>query len=106
MRRIVDGTGSGPGRARELLDTLHAIRFPLLKRAADRLAAEIAALGLPAGIKVVLPKELSSDEVRIQISAHGGAELERLIDSMATARAGLGRIADLIGGADSIDDEI
>jgi hypothetical protein len=104
MRRIVDGTG--PGRARELLDTLHAIRFPLLKRAADRLAAKIAALGLPAGIKVVLPKEISSDEVRIQISAHGGAELERLIDSMATARAGLGRIADLIGGADSIDDEI
>ncbi len=106
IRRILDATGSAPGRARELIDTLRAIRFPRLKRTADRLAAEIAALGLPRRVKVVLPKELSSDEVRIEISAHGGAELERLIDSVAQARAGLGRIADLIGGADSIDDEV
>jgi len=55
---------------------------------------------------VVLPKALSSDEVRVEISAHGAADLGRLIDSVARARAGLGRIADLIGGADSIDDEV
>jgi hypothetical protein len=106
LRRILDGTGSAPGRTRELIGALRAIRFPRLKRAGDRLAAEIAALGLPTGIKVVLPKELSSDEVRIEISAHGGAELEQLIDSVAAARAGIGRIADLIGGTDSIDDEV
>jgi hypothetical protein len=106
IRRILDATGSAPGRARALIDTLRAIRFPRLKRTADRLAAEIAALGLPRSVKVVLPKELASDEVRIEISAHGGAELERLIDSVAQARAGLGRVADLIGGADSIDDEV
>jgi hypothetical protein len=106
IRRILDGTGSAPGRARELIDTLRALRFPRLKRTTERLAAEIAALGLPSGVKVVLPKELSSDEVRIEISAHGGAELERLVDSLAQARAGLGRIAELIGGADSIDDEV
>jgi hypothetical protein len=106
IRRILEGTGSAPGRARELIETLRAIRFPRLKRTSDRLAAEIAALGLPRGVKVVLPKELSSDEVRIEISAHGGGELQRLIDSVAQARAGLRRIADLIGGTDSIDDEI
>jgi hypothetical protein len=106
IRRILDGTGPAPGRARELIDVLRAIRFPRLKRAADRLSAEIAALGLPNGVKVVLPRALSSDEVRVEISAHGAADLERLIDAVAQARAGLGRIADLIGGAASVDDEI
>jgi hypothetical protein len=106
IRRILNGTGSAPARARELIDTLRAIRFPRLQRAADRLAVEIIALGLPHGVKVVLPRALSSDEVKVEISAHGAADLERLIDSVAKARAGLGRIADLIGGADSIDDEV
>ncbi len=106
IRRILDGTGSAPGRARELIDTLRALRFPRLKRTIERLAAEIASLGLPRGVKVVLPRELSSDEVRIEISAGGGTELARLIDSVAQARAGLERIADLVGGAESIDDEV
>lgn len=106
IRRILDGVGSAPGRARELLDKLRAKRFPRLQRMADRLALEIAALGLPGGIKVVLPKELSSDEVKIEICARGSADLQQLIDAVAQARAGLGRIADLTGGADSIDDEI
>jgi hypothetical protein len=106
IRRILDGTGSAPGRARELIEALRAMRFPRLKRMADRLAAEIATLGLPLGVRVVLPKELSSDEVRIEISAHSAADLERLIDSLGVARVGLGRIADLIGGGDSIDDEV
>lgn len=106
IRRILDGTGSAPGRARALIDTLRALRFPRLKRTIDRLAAEIAALGLPGGVKVILPKELSSDEVRIEISAHGATEMVRLIDSVAQARVGIGRIADLIGGADLSDDEV
>jgi len=106
IRRILDASGSAPGRARELIDALRTIRFPRLKRVTARLAAEVAALRLPGGVKVVLPKELSSDEVRIEISAHGGPELERLIDAVAQARMGLGRMADLIGGADSLDDEI
>lgn len=106
IRRILDGTGSAPGRARELLDALRAIRFPRLKRTAERLAKEVAALGLPYGVSVVLPKDLGSDEVKVEISAHDGAELERLIDTVGQARAGLIRIADLIGGGDSIDDEV
>jgi hypothetical protein len=61
---------------------------------------------LPRAVKVVLPKELSSDEVTIEISAHCSAELERLIDSIIRSRAGLGRIADLISGAESFDDEV
>jgi hypothetical protein len=106
IRRVIDGAGSAPGRARDLLDTLRAKRFPRLHRMTTRLVNEIAALGLPGGIRVVLPKDLASDEVRIEICARGGAEMVRLIDAVANVRAGLGRIADLNGASDSIDDEV
>jgi hypothetical protein len=106
IRSIIDGAGSAPGRARDLLDMLRAKRFPRLHRMTTRLVNEIAALGLPGGIRVVLPKDLASDEVRIEICARGGAEMLRLIDAVANARAGLGRIADLNGATDSIDDEV
>ena len=106
IRRILDGIGSAPGRARELLETLRAMRFPRLKVAAERIAAAVAALGLPAEIRVVLPRELGSDEVRVEISAHGGAQLERLIAEIAGHGAGLGKIAEMVGGAHSDDDEI
>jgi hypothetical protein len=109
IRRILDGAGSAPGRARDLLDTLRAQRFPRLHRLTERFALEIAALGLPGGVRVVLPKDLSSDEVRIEICARGGADMLRLIDVVANAREALGRIADLTGtddSDDSIDDEV
>jgi hypothetical protein len=106
IRRVLDGAGSAPGRARSLLDALRVKRFPRLRRMTERLSTEIAALGLPGGIKVVLPKDLSSDEVMIEIHAHGGADLQALINAVAQARNDLGRIADLTCGVGSIDDEI
>ncbi len=106
VRRILDGAGSAPGRARELIEMLRVMRFPRLRRMADLLAAEVAALRLPGGIKVVLPKDLSSDEVKIEICARGGADLQSLIDALARVQAGLGRIADLAGGAGGLEDEI
>lgn len=105
VRRVLEGAGSAPGRARELIDMLRAMRFPRLRRMADRLAAEVAALRLPGGITVALPKDLSSDEVKIEISARGGADLQSLLDALTQARAGLGRIADLAGGG-RLEDEI
>jgi hypothetical protein len=102
IRRILEGAGSAPGRARALLDQLRAIRFPRLKRAADRLAAEIAALGLPRGVAVLLPRDLGSDELRIEISAHGGAQLDRMLEAIVNKRAGLRRIAGLLGGIDEV----
>lgn len=106
IRRILEGGGSAPGRARDLLETLRAKRFPRLHRMTARFAQEIAALGLPGGIRVVLPKDLSSDEVRIEICARGNADMLRLIDAVAKVRADLGRLADLSGAADSMDDEV
>ena len=102
LRRILDGAGSAPGRAHTLLEELRALRFPRLKRAADRLAAEVAALGLPRGVSVVLPRDLSSDELRIAISAHGGAQLDRLLVAIANKRADLRRIAGLLGETDEV----
>lgn len=106
IRRILDGAGSAPGRASELLAALRIIRYPRLARAADRIAREIAALGLPRGIKVIAPRELESDEVRIELAAHGGAELSGLVDALTRRAPELARIAELVGGVGWNDDEI
>lgn len=102
LRRILDGAGSAPGKARALLEELRALRFPRLKQMTERLANEIGALKLPAGINVVLPHEFGSDELRIEITAHGGDELESLIEAVAKGGKELGRIARMLGGADEI----
>ncbi|MGH7933721.1 MAG: hypothetical protein ACREQN_11230 [Candidatus Binataceae bacterium] len=102
IERILNGTGSAPERARASLDELRAIRFPRLRRAAERLKAEVASLGLPHGISVILPRDLSSDELRVRITARSAAELDGLIDAIAQNRAGLRRIADLLGGHDEV----
>jgi hypothetical protein len=100
IRRILEGTGSAPGRARMLVEQLRATRFPELKRATERRRSEVAALALPRGVNVILPRDLASDELRIEITAHGAAELERLIEAIAKRAAGLKRVAGLIGGED------
>ena len=67
------------------------------------MSSEVAALKLPRGVHVVLPKDLGSDELMIRISARTGRELENLIDALAAKKSGLVRIAKMIGGDD--DDE-
>jgi hypothetical protein len=98
IQRILDGAGSAPERARVLLEELRAIRMPRLRAESERLKREIAALGLPRGVAVMLPHELGSDELRIEIVARGGAELERLIDELGKCSAGLGRVAEMLAG--------
>ncbi len=105
IRRACALKGSGPARAAAFLDALRAIRFPRLKRAVERLSSEVAALKLPPGVRVVLPKDLGSDELMIRVSARTGRELENLIDALAAKKSGLVRIAKLIGGQDGNDDD-
>jgi hypothetical protein len=57
---------------------------------------------MPTGIRIVLPANLSSDEVRIELTAHGGAELQRLVGALMVKSTELGRIADLLGGTDEV----
>ena len=98
IRRICTLNGSGPWRAKAFLDALRAIRFPRLKEAADRIAAEVAALKLPSGVRIELPKDLSSDELTIRIGARTRRELETLIDGLAAKKSGLARIVEMLGG--------
>ncbi|HKV54601.1 MAG TPA: hypothetical protein VJN94_08135 [Candidatus Binataceae bacterium] len=102
VRRVIDAAGSGPGKARALIDALRVMRYPRLHQAAERLGAEVAALEMPRGIKVVLPRELASDDVRIELVARGGAEMRRLIEALGAKAAALARIAEMLGGADEI----
>lgn len=102
IRRVFTANQSAPGKARALLDTLRAMRFPRLRAALDLITARVADLGLPAGARLVLPPNLSSDELRVELTAHSGAELKRLIDALAARSTELSRIADLLGGTDEV----
>jgi hypothetical protein len=101
LRRLLNTAGSGPGRARALLDELRVVRYPRLKRANERLARELAAIKLPAGIKVVLPRDLASDEVRVEIVARGSAEMERLLGCLTAKSGELTRLAAMLGGMET-----
>jgi len=100
LHRIIDGGGSRPERAQALLESLRAIRFPRLRAASAALAEKIAELKLPLGVRLVLPQNLGSDELRLELTARGGVELGQLLDALASRRTDLCRIADALGGAD------
>ena len=105
IRRACVSQGSGPWRAAAFIEALRKIRFPRLREAMERLSAEVAALKLPSGIRVGLPKDLGSDELTIHLSARTGREVEKLIDVLAEKKSALMRIAHLIGGDDPEHDE-
>lgn len=102
IRRAAAGKGSGPARAAAFLDALRAVRFPRLKRALERVSAELSALRLPPGISVVLPKDLGSDELVVRLSARTGRDLKRLIRALGEKGPGLVRIAGILGGDDEV----
>ncbi|HUA33241.1 MAG TPA: hypothetical protein VMA09_06525 [Candidatus Binataceae bacterium] len=98
LRRIIENAGSAPGRARAFVDKLNAVRFPMLRQTSDDLAAAVAALKLPRGVSVVLPKALSSDELAVALKFRTMAELERMLAVLDASRPALGRILDKLGG--------
>ncbi|MBV8053760.1 MAG: hypothetical protein JO071_00800 [Deltaproteobacteria bacterium] len=100
LHRVLNSAGSGPGRARLLLGELRALRYPRLKQASDRLAEGVAAIKLPPGIKIVLPRDLASDEVRVEIVAHGSAEMEQLLACLTAKSNEIIGLAAMLGGAD------
>jgi hypothetical protein len=98
IRRIADGSGSGPARARALIEALRKIRLPRLRAMQERLRAEVAALKLPRGISVDLPKELGSDELTVSIRVRSADDLGRLVAALNQSSAGLARIVEMLGG--------
>jgi uncharacterized OsmC-like protein len=51
---------------------------------------------------VILPSDLASDKLRIEIAAHGGLDLDKLLKLMAEKAESLCRIADMLVGADEV----
>src|SRR5258706_10703817 len=103
VQRSFKLTGSGPWRAAAFIEALRKIRFPRLREAEERLSSGIAALKLPSGIRVELPKDLGSDELTIRLGARTGRELEKLIDALTEKKASLARLAELLDGNDDND---
>jgi hypothetical protein len=100
FKRILEGTGSAPERARTFLYELRALRFPRLSQTMERLKTEIAALGLPRGIALVLPKDLSSDVLGIELTVRSGGELKTLVQAIERCEPGIVRIIELLGGGE------
>ncbi len=98
LARMIRGSDSTPARAKAFLDALRVIRHPRLTDVERGLRERIAALGLPRGISIELPKDLASDELRIELRASGGTELRRLIEALGANAAQLAEICDLLGG--------
>lgn len=100
--RIVKTADSGPGKARALVEEIRKLRYPRLHRLSERLATELVELGMPQGIKVVLPRDLASAELRIEIVAQGSEEIVRLLAMLTTKTADLSRIAAILAGSDEV----
>jgi hypothetical protein len=98
LKRILEGVGPAPARARAFVDELRAMRFPRLGRALEQMKAEVVALELPRTVTVALPKDLGSDELRIEIRARSGAEFRESLRALAERAEGVERILDLLGG--------
>jgi hypothetical protein len=98
FKRILEGAGSAPARARAFVNELRVMRFPRLGRALEELKAEVAALKLPRTVRMVLPKDLGSDELRIELRVRDGEELRASVRTLESRIAAIERILALIGG--------
>ncbi len=97
-KRILEGVGPAPARARAFVDELRAMRFPRLGHALEQMKAEVVALKLPRMLAVGLPKDLGSDELRIEIRVRSGTEFRESLRALAERAEGVERILDLLGG--------
>lgn len=98
VRRIVRGQGSAPGRASSLLEKLRVMRYPRLTATLNRISAEVADLGLPSNLRLLLPKDLSSDELKIQLTVRSASQLEAALRALEERKPKLARILELLGG--------
>ncbi len=102
LRPLLRGAASRPQRASALLEKLRALRYPRLAQSRAQLEAAAAALRLPAAIAVVLPRDLSSDELTIRLTVRSAAELDRTLAALAQRREQLKAMIGMLGGADEI----
>jgi len=102
LRGAIAAGGSAPARASRMLEALRAIRWPRLTRLRAELEARIRGLGLPAVVTVRLPRELSSDELTLELRAHTGAELRDGLQVLQRIGPELVGILERLSGDDEI----
>jgi len=102
LRPIIHGGGSRPARASALIDKLRELRYPRLTRTRATLEAAVAAMRLPKGVTVVLPKDLSSDELMIRLTARTAAELDKLLAALAERKEEINALFKTLGGSDEL----
>jgi hypothetical protein len=98
IRRAIRSPGSRPQRAALFLARLRELRYPRLTRLRESLAAEISELHLPAQVKLALPRNLDSDEFRIEITVRSNEQLNEALEALARVREQLARIIARLGG--------
>jgi len=98
LKRILDGAGPAPARARAFVDELRAMRFPRLGHALEQIKAVVATLKLPRTMTLALPKDLGSDELRIEIRVRSAAEFRESLHALTEKADDVERILDLFGG--------
>jgi hypothetical protein len=99
IKRIAAAPGSAPERASKLLAALRVLRYPRLSRALAKLQGQIEALRMPAGAAVMLPRELSSGQLVIELRVGSTTELDGALDALRQRRIQLALIFELLGGA-------
>jgi hypothetical protein len=102
LRRIIRGGGSRPQRASSLIEKLREIRYPRLSRARARLEGAVAAMRLPRGLAVVLPRDLGSDELMLRLTARSAGEFETLLQVLLEKREQIKSLIENLGGSDEL----
>ncbi len=102
IKNAIASGGSAPARASRMLEALRMLRFPRLTRLRSELESDLRALGLPAGLRVRLPRELASDELTLELRATTRAELEAGLRTLQRIGPDLARIIERLGGDDEV----
>jgi hypothetical protein len=74
------------------------MRFPRLGRVLEQMKAEVAALKLPRTVAVALPKDLGSDELRIEIRVRSSTDFRDSLRALEEKVDSVERILDRLGG--------
>ncbi len=102
LRTALAGRGSRPERASAFIDKLRELRYPRLARMRSRLEAAVAAMRLPRGLAIVLPKDLSSDEVMIRLTVRTAVEMDSLLAALHGRKEEFNALFEALGGSGEI----
>jgi len=98
IRRVIDRQDSAPARASAMLAKLRTMRYPQLTATLNRINSEIAEMKLPSDLHLLLPKDLNSDEFKIELTVRSESQLDAALRALEARKPQLARIIGLLGG--------